>query len=181
MKHLISTLTLCLSLTAAVASADTDQGLYMGFGVHESRVGVSQIDKKENSFHGTVGYRFNRFIGTEFGAYDFGNFSESATVGRNTGKASFEGWAGGIALTGRLPFWVLDLYGKVGLAYYTVRTELVTNLGGRRSTDNGTKMYGALGGSVNIGDNWSVYLEYTRFNTSESLDMTGLGFRFHFN
>lgn len=182
MKAIFTTVMLVLAATlfSAPSHADTDQGLYMGVGLHETRLNASQIDQRETSIHATVGYRFNRFIGTEFGAYDFGNFSESAVVGANAGKAEFSGWAGGIAITGRLPFWVLDLYAKGGLAYYDVKSKVVTNLGTSKDHDTGTKLYGTLGGSVNIGTDWSVYLEWTRFNTSEKLDLVGLGFRYHF-
>ena len=159
--------------------ADSDQGLYLGFGGHESEVDQPQISDKETGFHGIMGYRFNRFMGTEFGLYQLGDFSESARVGTIEAQAEYSGWATGIAVVPRFPFWVLDVYGKFGLNYYDVNSTIVTSVGGRKDDDSGVNVYGALGGSVNIGRRWSVYLEYARFYTLERVDTVGIGARFH--
>ena len=162
------------------AAADSDQGLYLGFGGHESEVDHAQISDTETGFHGSMGYRFNRFMGTEVGLYHLGDFSESARVGAVEASAEFSGWTTGIALVPRLPFWVLDVYGKAGLAYYDVKSKIVTSSeGGRKDDETGVNVYGALGGSVNIGRRWSVYLEYSRFYTLERVDTVGVGARFH--
>ena len=48
-----------------------------------------------------------------------------------------------------------------------------------KDDETGVNVYGSLGGSVNIGRRWSVYLEYSRFYTLERVDTVGIGARFH--
>lgn len=173
-------LVVIVALLPRLAAADSDQGLYLGFGGHESEVDQPQISDNETGFHGTMGYRFNRFMATEVGLYYLGDFSESARAGAVEANAEFSGWTTGIALVPRLPFWVLDVYGKAGLAYYNVKSKIVTSsAGGSKDEETGVNVYGALGGSVNIGRRWSVYLEYSRFYTLERVDTVGIGARFH--
>ncbi len=159
--------------------ADSDHGFYLGFGGHQSEVDSSQLSDTETGFHGALGYRFNRFMGAELGLYHLGDFSESALVGPVSAQAEFDGWATGIALVPRLPIWVFDLYAKLGVAYYDVKATVVTSVGGRKEDETNVNGYGALGGSVNIGRRWSVYLEYSRFYTQERVDTAGIGARFH--
>lgn len=57
---------------------------------------------------------------------------------------------------------------------------MVTSVGGKKDDDTGFNFYGSVGGSVNIGRNWSLYLEYNRFYTSELVESVGFGGRYHF-
>lgn len=165
---------------SAPALADSDNGLYLGFGLQEAEVGYSQIDDTAKSAHINLGYRFNRFMATELGIYNLGDFSQSAIVGPVPGKAEYSGWVTGIALVPRLPIWIFDLYARGGVQYYDIKSEVVTTVGGKKDDDTGVNVYGSLGGAVNIGRHWSVYLEYSIFYTSERVDTRGLGFRYHF-
>ncbi len=169
-----------LLLASAPLGADINNGMYIGFGLQDSEVDVSQIDDKATSAHFNLGYRYNRFMATEFGIYHLGEFSDSATVGPVTGKAEYEGWVTGVALVPRLPVWIIDFYARAGLAYYDVSSKIVTSVGGKKDDDSGFNFYGSLGGSVNIGANWSIYLEYSRFYTAELVESVGFGGRYHF-
>jgi len=161
--------------------ASGDEGLYLGLGGHESRVDVRQIDGGEVSVQASMGFRFNRFFGTELGMYDLGRFRESATVGPYTGNAEYSGWLTGIAAVPRLPLGIFDLYARLGVAYYDVDTTVVTSVGGVKDSESGFDIYGGAGASVNIGSHWSVYLDYTAANAGELVEMVGLGARFHFD
>ncbi len=165
---------------SAPALADSDNGLYLGFGLQEAEVGHSQIDDTAKSAHINLGYRFNRFMATELGIYNLGDFSQSAIVGPVAAEAEYSGWVTGIALVPRLPIWIFDLYARGGVQYYDIKSEVVTTVGGKKDDDTGVNVYGSLGGAVNIGRHWSVYLEYSIFYTSERVDTRGLGFRYHF-
>jgi OOP family OmpA-OmpF porin len=169
-----------LILAAAPLRADIDNGMYIGFGLMDSEVDVSQIGDKETAANFNLGYRYNRFMATEFGIYYLGNFSDSAVVGPVAGKAEFDGWVTGVALVPRLPIWIFDLYARAGLGYYDVSSEVVTSVGGKKDDDTGFNFYGSVGGSVNIGRNWSLYLEYNRFYTSDLVESVGFGGRYHF-
>jgi hypothetical protein len=160
--------------------ADIDNGLYLGVGLHEAEVDAGQVDDSARSGHATLGYRYNRFMATEFGLYDLGDFSQSAVVGPVAGKAEYSGWVSGIALVPRLPFWIFDLYARLGLQYYNVDSQVVTSVGGVKDDSTGVNAYGSLGGAVNLGRNWSAYLEYSRFYTEERVDSAALGVRYHF-
>lgn len=180
MKSCLLPVSWLLMLSSAPLLADIDHGLYMGAGVQRAEVSQSQIDETSTSGHVNLGFRFNRFMATEFGIYNLGDFSQSAIVGPVAGKAEYSGWATGIALVPRLPIWIFDLYGRFGVQYYDIKSTLVTTVGGDKDDETGFNVYGSLGGAVNIGRHWSAYLEYSRFYTAERVDTVGLGFRFHF-
>lgn len=175
----LSTLITAMALSAT-ALADSDYGIYLGAGLQDSEVQQSQIDDSVTSGHANLGFRFNRFMGTEFGIYNLGDFSDSAIVGPVAGKAEYSGWVTGIALVPRLPLGIFDLYARLGISYYDIKSTVVTTVGGVKDDESGVNAYGSLGGSVNIGRNWSVYLEYSRFYTAERVDSAGIGFRYHF-
>lgn len=181
MKHTVAALPWILLLAlSAPTRADIDNGLYLGLGIHEAEVSQSQIDDTARSGHVNLGYRFNRFMATEFGIYNLGDFSDSAIVGSVAGRADYSGWATGIALVPRLPIGIFDLYARGGLQYYDIKSELVTTIGGKKDDETGINLYGSLGGAVNIGRHWSVYLEYSIFYAAERVDTRGIGFRYHF-
>ena len=171
---------LLLMLLSTPVLADIDHGMYLGFGAHEAEVYHSQISETATSGHVNLGFRFNRFMATEFGIYNLGDFSQSAIVGPVAGRADYSGWVTGIAVVPRLPIWIFDLYGRFGVQYYDIKSETVTTIGGQKDDETGANVYGSLGGAVNIGRHWSVYLEYSRFYTAERVDTAGLGFRYHF-
>ena len=181
MKQLAAALPwIVLLALSASTRADIDNGLYLGFGIQDAEVSHSQIDDSASSAHVNLGYRFNRFMATEFGIYNLGDFSQTAIVGPAVAKAEYSGWATGIALVPRLPIWIFDLYARGGVQYYDVKSDVVTTLGGRKDDETGIDLYGSLGGAVNIGRHWSVYLEYSIFYASDRVDTRGLGFRYHF-
>lgn len=178
-RRLLPGLILLMALSPSVWS-DIENGLYLGFGLQDAEVGHSQIDDSARSWHANLGYRFNRFMATEFGVYNLGDFSHSAVVGPVYGTAKYSGWVSGIALVPRLPIGIFDLYARGGLSYYDIKSEVVTTIGGQKDDETGINFYGSLGGAVNIGRHWSVYLEYSLFYTAERVDTTGIGFRYHF-
>lgn len=169
-----------LMLISMPLAADIDHGLYLGAGIHEAEVRVDQIDETATSGHATLGFRFNRFMATELGLYNLGDYKQTAVVGNVIGEAEFSGWSTGIALVPRLPIWIFDVYGRFGVQYYDIKSQVVTNMGGEKDKETAANVYGSLGGAVNIGRHWSVYLEFSRFYTSERVDTAGLGFRYHF-
>ena len=169
-----------LLAVSASTRADSDNGLYLGLGIHEAEVSNSQIDDSARSGHIALGYRFNRFMATEVGIYNLGDFSQTAIVGPAVAKAEYSGWVTGIALVPRLPIGIFDLYARGGVQYYDVKADVVTTLGGMKDDETGIDVYGSLGASVNIGRHWSVYLEYSIIYASDRVDTRGLGFRYHF-
>ena len=170
-----------LSALASLSWGDSDEGLYLGLGLYDSRVDADQIDESEVAVQAAMGFRFNRYIGTEFDVYYLGDFSERAAVGTTLVEAEYSGWATGIAAVPRLPLSIFDLYARLGVIYYDVSYTTVTELGAERDDQSGFNGYGGVGASVNIGRHWSVFLDYTLVYAQERVDLAGLGARYLFD
>lgn len=169
MKTFFIAAVLCLG--ASVASAE---GLYVGGALYTSKVddaihGVS-IDDRDTVPSVFVGYRFNNYVAAEAGYYDLGKYSDNLV--------KFEARAATLAAVGVLPLGLVDVYGKLGLAYIDAKSEALNGL--LRDRDKGTEAFAALGVALNLGEHVDLFVEYQLFDYDARIDMLGVGVRFAF-
>lgn len=165
-------------VTPNIASAD-GVGLMLGAGGYYSDVnsGIDVDDIEDLNFDDSsfaynldIGWRFNKWLAIDAGYWDLGNYkSELEDFDR---KQSFDVQALTLGGMVSVPLWILDVYGRGGLAYW--------DFDGRNIDADGTDPYYGLGVALNIGGSLDLYLEWVRFDLETDVDTAGLGVRWTF-
>jgi OOP family OmpA-OmpF porin len=168
-------------MTSAYNSAR--QSWYAGFGVGESKLDNACVngfscDSKDTSYRLFAGTKFNRWLGAEIGATDFGKWDRAG--------GQTKAWAADIAATAGvdLPH-NSSVFAKAGAAYTQ------TEVGGTAlGLESGTKKdwsprYG-VGGQIGLTQNWALRADWDRYQNvsfpgrEEDVDVWMLGVQYSF-
>lgn len=169
MKKLL--LSFVLLLGASVAVAD---GLYIGGALYTTQVdetlsGVS-LDDRDTVPAAFLGYRINSFLAAEVGYYDLGSYSDT--------WVKLDARAATLAAVGIVPLGLVDLYGKLGLAYIDADVKAFNGLISR--SERSAEAFAAAGLNFNILPLVDVFVEYQLFDYDARIDMLGVGVRVAF-
>lgn len=159
-----------LAFSATTASAE---GFYIGAGVYQSDMEISQFDDDDTVPAAFVGYQFldTNFLmlSAELGYYDLGSYS-----GTNYKVDADALTLAGVVYVPIGPFF--EVYAKAGAASVSVDT----TVGSIKQDDDGTEAFGGVGFSFDILDTIDIYAEYLQFDTEVDSEMVGVGVRFDF-
>ena len=156
---------------------------YGGISVGESKldnacVGGFSCDEKDTAYRLFAGTKFNRWLGMEVGATQFGKWSRAG--------GQTEAWAADIAATAGVELARnSSIFAKLGAAY--TQTEVSgTALGletGKES--NWSPRYG-VGGQIGLSQNWALRADWDRYQNvtfrgrEEDVDLWMLGVQYTF-
>ena len=160
MKNFYKILLISISLITFNATAD----MYVGGGIYSANVNEGQLDDSDTVPAFFFGWKPIDFLAVEAGYYKLGDFSSNLV--------SMEANAYTVAAVGSIPLWVIDFYGKIGLAAVDYD---INNLG-----DTKTDPFFGVGGAINLGDSIDIYAEFIRFETEVDIDIIGVGIRYQF-
>ncbi|HKU14453.1 MAG TPA: outer membrane beta-barrel protein [Steroidobacteraceae bacterium] len=164
-------------------------------------VGIeSSLDDSDLGWQLQIGYRFNRYVAAEVGYVDLGEAKYEAIITADDGVATFPVEASvrfmssgpTAAVVGMLPLGErFDVHAKAGILFADTRlrsrvrdVDFADNVLHSEVHAGEKEMFLGIGGAWNIGENYSVRLEYQRFldvgeDDSESdVDMVGLSLLF---
>lgn len=156
------------------SKADLDEALTLD----PSIPGESRLDDTTNVWGALLGYRFNKWVGTEFGYVNLGevkyDFASALTVdGDLPYIAGYRLSSAGpsAAVVGFLPAGEhFEFNGKAGIYYadtrQTIRIFDVTageNAGHNRSDASQTELFAGIGATWNAGENFALRVEYQRY------------------
>jgi OOP family OmpA-OmpF porin len=167
-----------LALSIPTAAIADGTGLMLGGGLYYGTVdervsdfGDIKLDDSSGAYNLDIGWRFNKWIAVDAGYWGLGEYkSDDSFLGQDI-KVNSSAWTvGGI---GSIPIWIIDLYARLGAAWYENNVSGFDN-------DDGTNAYYGLGIAFNIGSSLDIYGEWTRFDVDTDLDLFGLGLRWTF-
>lgn len=186
-RHLLNTpaalaLALAMGLAPRPAAADST-GLFIAGGANYAELDSSIEDDLEDiedlealfddravGYNLGAGYRFNKWLAIDAAYWDLGEFkSDKLTNGQKIGFDTTIWTVGGIV---SVPLWILDIYGRAGVAMWDVDSRFIS--------EDGTDPYYGAGVALNIFGSTDLYLEYVRFDAEEAIDSANLGIRFTF-
>ena len=186
-RHLLNTpaalaLALAMGLAPRPALADST-GLFIAGGANYAELDSSIEDDLEDiedlealfddravGYNLGAGYRFNKWLAIDAAYWDLGEFkSDKLTNGQKIGFDTTIWTVGGIV---SVPLWILDIYGRAGVAMWDVDSRFIS--------EDGTDPYYGAGVALNIFGSTDLYLEYVRFDAEEAIDSANLGIRFTF-
>jgi OmpA-OmpF porin, OOP family len=148
--------------------------------------GASELDDADTAFGVIAGYRFNPYFAVEATYFDLGtaDYDGEALVDLPgpLGLAVFEG---GITLesTGpavsALAIWPVaeefDLYARVGLFFSDTEAKIALEDESDTLSGSDEDVWYGVGGAWNLGEQWSVRLDYQRLQDVGNEDETGEG------
>jgi len=173
---------LLLAVTLALAAASAraqDNGFYLGAGVSQAQIddigddlGLGGFDLDDTTWKVIAGFRpLDRFA-VEANYMDLGSESETFAGG------DFDADARAVSgyLVGYLPFPFLDLYGKLGLAWWEAEARASSTFGSFDLDDDGTEFAWGLGVQARLGS-LAARLEYEQFDidNTDGLELVTLG------
>lgn len=131
---------------------------------------IARFDDSSAGYNLGAGWRFNKWLSVDAGYWDLGDFdSDSLSNGR---KISYETTAYTLGGMVSVPLWILDVYGRAGVAMWDADSRYIS--------DDGTDAYYGVGAALNIFSSLDIYVEYVRFDMETAIDTAGLGLRFTF-
>lgn len=184
-RHLIAT---ALAASAAALALPSHAqfidpqaaGPYVGVGAGVSRMKGEDIpnaptDRSDTGAKAFAGYRFNSFLGAEFGVMNTGRFDTSA--GSLRGQGVYLDAVGRFPLTG-----ALSATGRVGAFY----GKLKDGRSGTQITDEGTNFKGGLGLQYDLTKNHALSAEWERYRFDGAgtgkvnTDLYTVGYKYNF-
>jgi opacity protein-like surface antigen len=177
-----------LLFTTSVGPAlATEKGWYVGFSAGQSdlvdrdafddfcnQLFVVCGDKdSDTAFKGIVGYQINNYFGIEGAYFDLGSPSVSTEAPIvATATASMNG--GSFSILPQIPILGIGaIFGKIGVAAGDITVKTEAPIFDRRESDSvtgGTLLIGA-GGSINLGRNATIRVEWERYAFDETLKL----------
>jgi hypothetical protein len=122
------------------------------------------------SYNVQVGYRFNKWLSLDASYTDLGDYE--ADVESNGFRQEFDVDAFTFGGMVSVPLWILDLYGRAGVADWKFDGPLVDR--------DGTDAYYGLGLAFNIGGSLDLYGEWLQYDFATRINNFGLGVRWTF-
>lgn len=192
MKHGIAAAVAVAAMTVAGtahAQWEDEQGFYAGAGVGEFRVEIDDFDdvastvddydSDDTAWKAFIGWRMNRFFGTEFAYVNLGSPDDEilpdvfVTV-ETDGFAPY--------VVGTLPFGPFEAFAKAGYYFYEVEARVNSPLGSASDSDSDSDFTWSAGLGLTFLERFNVRLEYEQFDfnnidDSNALWLTG-AFRF---
>lgn len=166
-----------LALSIPTAAIADGTGLMLGGGaywgsVSEKTGDLNEFDIDDNSgaYNLDIGWRFNKWIAVDAGYWGLGEYKVESRLGDS--KVDSSAWT--VGAIGSIPIWIIDIYGRLGAAWYNNDSRIDS------ISDDGTNAYYGLGVAFNIGGSLDLYGEWTRFDIDTDLDLFGLGVRWTF-
>lgn len=165
---------LALSVAPTMANAD-GKGLMLGAGAYYGLVNDKtsdgfKIDDSSGAYNFDIGWRFNKWIAVDAGYWGLGEYKADDNILGQEVKVDTSAWT--VGAIGSIPIWIIDIYGRLGAAWWEAD-------GGIDKNDGSDPYYG-LGLAFNIGGSLDLYGEWTRFDLDSDLDLFGLGIRWTF-
>ena len=172
-KLLLTGITALSANISLIHSAHADEGLYIGAGVYQADVDVSDINDDQTTAAFFLGYNFFDsnllMLSAEAGFYDLGDFSSpNSTVDADAFTVA------GVAMLPLGP--VFEIYAKAGVAFIDVSGSTPF---GSISENSEEGFYGA-GASIDILDTIDIYAEYLQFDNAVESELIGVGVRLAF-
>jgi OOP family OmpA-OmpF porin len=178
---------LSMSIATAVhAESDGNRGLMIGAGLYYGLVDDKidsdfdfsdvKIDDSSAAYNFMAGYRLNNWLAVDGGYWNLGDYtSDRLPVTGDKVKTEVSAWTlGGIA---SVPLWILDVYGRAGVAWWETNTK-------NGEDDDATDWYYGLGAALNLGGSIDLYAEWVRFDlgsdVNTDIDLLGIGVRWTF-
>lgn len=178
---------LSMSVASAVYADDGNRGFMIGAGLYyglvSDKVDISddfdfsdiKIDDSSAAYNFMAGYRINNWLAVDGGYWNLGEYSSDRLPNGDKLKSEATAWTlGGIA---SVPLWILDVYGRAGVAWWETSTS-----GG--ADDDSTDWYYGLGAAFNLGGSIDLYAEWVRFDlgsdVNADIDLLGVGVRWTF-
>ena len=166
-----------LALTMPMAAVADGTGLMLGGGAYWGSVnenagdfGEFKIDDSSGAYNLDIGWRFNKWIAVDGGYWGLGEYKSDSNILGEDIKVDSSAWTVGVI--GSIPIWIIDIYGRLGAAWYENDSRI--------TTDDGNSAYYGLGVAFNLGASLDLYGEWTRFDIDTDLDLFGLGVRWTF-
>jgi OOP family OmpA-OmpF porin len=167
-----------LALSIPTAAIADGTGLMLGAGAYwgsvsenVSDIGDIEIDDNSGAYNLDIGWRFNKWIAVDAGYWGLGEYKADDNIFGQDAKVDSSAWT--VGAIGSIPIWIIDIYGRLGAAWYENNVKGSDN-------DDGTNAYYGLGVAFNIGGSLDLYGEWTRFDIDTDLDLFGLGVRWTF-
>lgn len=179
MRKILSAVALCLLAGPALA-----ENSYVGVGLGQSKVDIDTgsipagIDVTYNdtdtSWKAFAGIQLNENFAAEFSYADFGTFKMTASSGGLVAEQAWDANAFAISMVGILPVNpAFSVFAKVGLAHWSVDTNLTSNFGAYDSaSDSGDDPVYGVGAQLNI-QNMMLRAEFERYSSVGNNDTTG--------
>ena len=131
---------------------------------------LARFDDSSAGYNLGAGWRFNKWLSVDAGYWDLGKFdSEALSAGDSISYETTAYTLGGMV---SVPLWILDIYGRAGVAMWDTDSRYI-------ETD-GTDAYYGVGAALNVFGSIDLYAEYVRFDLDAAIDTVGLGVRFTF-
>lgn len=162
-----------LALSIPTAAIADGTGLMLGAGAYWGSVSEKvgdfddiKIDDNSGAYNLDIGWRFNKWIAVDAGYWGLGEYKAD----NYDLKVDSSAWT--VGAIGSIPIWIIDIYGRLGAAWYENDSSV--------TTDDGNSPYYGLGAAFNLGASLDIYAEWTRFDIDTDLDLFGLGVRWTF-
>lgn len=173
-------------LDAAVVKPLADQLATEGISVTSA---TSSLDKTDNAWSATVGYRFNSYVAAEFGYLNLGEGRYRARMSTTDGVSTLDvlpsmrvtSSGPTAALLGLFPFASFDIYGKAGVFFSKTKAREKYEYVGFDDSDSmevtasSQDTFYGVGAIWNFSENYSVRLEYQKYLNVGDNDHTGEG------
>jgi len=150
-----------VAMLAFPCAATATEG-YVGAGIGQSYVDTGFFGETDTGYKIFGGARFNPYVAAELAYYDLGKPEENFFgIVRSVEVKAFSGWLKGIWPATK---W-LDLYGKLGLAYWkTDETDSPFGQPAQTTSSDGFGLAYGLGATFNIGQRLALLLEFEDVN-----------------
>ena len=171
--------------TAVHAESDGNRGFMIGAGLYYGLVDDKvdgdfefsdvKIDDSSAAYNFMAGYRLNNWLAFDGGYWNLGEYTSDRLPNGDKVQSEATAWTlGGIA---SVPLWIIDVYGRVGVAWWETSTK-------NGSDDDSTDWYYGLGAALNLGGSIDLYAEWVRFDlgsdVNTDIDLLGIGVRWTF-